>query len=120
MFITDCLAYTDISAELTQQDDSFIVTIRANKGSDISLTLNFLQARVLAEGLLTLTGQARLDEITEATSKHVVGDIKLSFSYSTDNEDMDTDSNSQTKGEKACQLQPLSAPTEMKHLFKTA
>ena len=101
MFITECLAYTDISAELTQQDGNFVVTIRA-KGSDILLTLNFLQTRVLAEGLLTLTGQARLDELAEATSKHVVGDIKLSFSCSTDNEDMDTDSNSQTKGEKAC------------------
>jgi|GEM_PF-2250376 len=116
MFITDCLAYTDISVELTQQDEIFIVSMKANKGTDISITLNYLQVKLLAEGLLAITGQAKLNELTKDTSKYATGDIKLSL-YCSTNDEIE---NSYEKGETLCQQQPLSVLTEKKHLFKTA
>lgn len=114
MFIANCLAYTDINAELSRQDESFTINVRSHQDTDISLTLNYLQVKVLAEGLLALIGQAPLGEVAENT-KHPAGNIQLTFYIAFDDEN-----DSLKEEEAACRPQPLSARTEMKPLFQTA
>ena len=46
MLITNCLAYEDIKVKLSTVNDSFNLSIDANK-VEISLTLNYLQLKTL-------------------------------------------------------------------------
>ena len=59
MLITNCLAYEDIKVKLSPVNDSFNLSIDANK-VEISLTLNYLQLKTLGDSLISMTNALTL------------------------------------------------------------
>jgi hypothetical protein len=86
MFITDCFAYTDITAELRQHKETFVLAVKSQNDIELHLTLNYLQTKVLAEGLLTMINQASLKEFLETKSSHILGDMKIKLDLLQSNE----------------------------------
>lgn len=112
MCVIECLAYADVKAEVSQQEEAFLLTLKAQGVRDILLTFNYLQVKVLAEGLLAVAGQAKVKKLDEYSSSFW-GDIRVTLDVETTQED-----NNQSKGEDLCPPNPLSAPTVPGHLSK--
>ena len=49
MFISNCFAYSDISAELRQQQECFTIALKDPGRADLHLTLSYPQAKMLAD-----------------------------------------------------------------------
>lgn len=115
MYVTDCLAYTDIIAELRQNEETFMVALKAPHNIDIHLTLNYTQVKVLAEGLLALANQAPIEGLLETPYDHILGDITVKLDLLEANE-----VDNKEGEEERCQQNSLSVQTEERSLSETA
>lgn len=79
MVMIACLAHTDICAQVSRHQDEFLVTLKTDRTSEICLTFNYLQIKVLAEGLLALAAQTKLGELATQKTKEHVGDMSITF-----------------------------------------
>lgn len=77
MFISECLAYEDITAELRQYKNNFMITLSGGNGIEISLTLNYLQMKVLSDGIRAMVTQSQLKEFQESDTSNILGDITV-------------------------------------------
>ncbi|HWR08531.1 hypothetical protein [Sporomusa sp.] len=83
MFMIECIAHTDVSAELSQQQENFLVTLKTGRAVDICLILNYLQVKVLAKGLLALIAQAKLHELSNTDTNNQLGGMDVTFAINT-------------------------------------
>ena len=79
MMMNGCFCYEDIKAELKQWKDVFAVTLRMESNIDISMTLNYTQIKVLAEGLLALASQTDSKNFINAEAKQINGSMQIKF-----------------------------------------
>ena len=129
MLITNCLAYEDIKVKLSPVNDSFNLSIDANK-IEISLTLNYLQLKTLGDSLISMANAANASELDNAIGKDFVGDIKVYYQqeleqktteFNLENITEDIAKNNENKeSEEICLQQDLSALTTKQQLSKTA
>lgn len=129
MLITNCLAYEDIKVKLSTVNDSFNLSIDANK-VEISLTLNYLQLKTLGDSLISMANAANASELDNAIGKDFVGDIKVYYQqeleqktteFNLENITEDIAKNNKNKeSEEICLQQDLSALTTKQQLSKTA
>lgn len=129
MLITNCLAYEDIKVKLSTVNDSFNLSIDANK-IEISLTLNYLQLKTLGDSLISMANAANASELDNAIGKDFVGDIKVYYQqeleqktteFNLENITEDIAKNNKNKeSEEICLQQDLSALTTKQQLSKTA
>lgn len=129
MLITNCLAYEDIKVKLSPVNDSFNLSIDANK-VEISLTLNYLQLKTLGDSLISMANAANASELDNAIGKDFVGDIKVYYQqeleqktteFNLENITEDIAKNNENKeSEEICLQQDLSALTTKQQLSKTA
>lgn len=129
MLITNCLAYEDIKVKLSPVNDSFNLSIDANK-VEISLTLNYLQLKTLGDSLISMANAANASELDNAIGKDFVGDIKVYYQqeleqktteFNLENITEDIAKNNKNKeSEEICLQQDLSALTTKQQLSKTA
>ena len=129
MLITNCLAYEDIKVKLSTVNDSFNLSIDANK-VEISLTLNYLQLKTLGDSLISMANAANASELDNAIGKDFVGDIKVYYQqeleqktteFNLENITEDIAKNNENKeSEEICLQQDLSALTTKQQLSKTA
>ena len=129
MLITNCLAYEDIKVKLSTVNDSFNLSIDANK-VEISLTLNYLQLKTLGDSLISMANAANASELDNAIGKDFVGDIKVYYQQeleqktteiNLENITEDIAKNDENKeSEEICLQQDLSALTTKQQLSKTA
>ncbi len=112
MLIMDCFSYMDITAELSQYEGVLAVKFKTETDTTINLTFNYMQTKVLADGLLAMIHRMQVKDIVEARTNHLLGDIKVEFRTQEDqiykNEG----------GNEACQLNILSAQQEVEFLSK--
>lgn len=128
MLITNCLAYEDIKVKLSTVNDSFNLSIDANK-IEISLTLNYLQLKTLGDSLISMANAANASELDNAIGKDFVGDIKVYYQQELEQkteinlENITEDiakNNKNKESEEICLQQDLSALTTKQQLSKTA
>ena len=129
MLITNCLAYEDIKVKLSTVNDSFNLSIDANK-VEISLTLNYLQLKTLGESLISMANAANASELDNAIGKDFVGDIKVYYQQELEQKTTEinlenitediTKNNKNKESEEICLQQDLSALTTKQQLSKTA
>ena len=129
MLITNCLAYEDIKVKLSTVNDSFNLSIDANK-VEISLTLNYLQLKTLGDSLISMANTANASELHNAIGKEFGGDIKVydqqeleqkTTEINLENITEDIAKNNKNKeSEEICLQQDLSALTTKQQLSKTA
>ena len=125
MLITNCLAYEDIKVKLSTVNDSFNLSIDANK-VEISLTLNYLQLKTLGESLISMANTANASELHNAIGKDFVGDIKVYYQQDTEQKTTEinleniTEDNKNKECEEICLQQDLSALIIKQQLSKTA
>ena len=129
MLITNCLAYEDIKVKLSTVNDSFNLSIDANK-IEISLTLNYLQLKTLGESLISMANTANASELDNAIGKDFVGDIKVYYQQELEQKTTEINlenitediakNNENKESEEICLQQDLSALTTKQQLSKTA
>lgn len=129
MLITNCLAYEDIKVKLSTVNDSFNLSIDANK-IEISLTLNYLQLKTLGESLISMANAANASELDNAIGKDFVGDIKVYYQQELEQKTTEINlenitediakNNENKESEEICLQQDLSALTTKQQLSKTA
>ena len=125
MLITNCLAYEDIKVKLSTVNDSFNLSIDANK-VEISLTLNYLQLKTLGDSLISMANAANASELDNAIGKDFVGDIKVYYQQELEQKTTEinleniTKNNKNKESEEICLQQDLSALTTKQQLSKTA
>ena len=129
MLITNCLAYEDIKVKLSTVNDSFNLSIDANK-VEISLTLNYLQLKTLGESLISMANAANASELDNAIGKDFVGDIKVYYQQELEQKTTEINlenitediakNNKNKESEEICLQQDLSALTTKQQLSKTA
>lgn len=129
MLITNCLAYEDIKVKLSPVNDSFNLSIDANK-VEISLTLNYLQLKTLGESLISMANTANASELDNAIGKDFVGDIKVYYQQELEQKTTEINlenitediakNNKNKESEEICLQQDLSALTTKQQLSKTA
>lgn len=79
MLIMDSFAHTDITTEIYQYKESFVVKFKTEDFNDIRLTLNHTQIKVLADGLMAMANQAEIKELLENKSVRDLGNMKIKF-----------------------------------------
>ena len=114
MFTTNCLAYSNLTAELRQQQECFGVTLRDPDHTEMHVTLSYTQTKTLTEGLLAMLSQVSLKDVAEKDCGHIVGDMTVTFVLPQEK------ANQQEGGEEPCRQNILSARTEAAFLFKSA
>ena len=129
MLITNCLAYEDIKVKLSTVNDSFNLSIDANK-IEISLTLNYLQLKTLGDSLISMANAANASELDNAIGKDFVGDIKVYYQQELEQKTTEINlenitediakNNENKESEEICLQQDLSALTTKQQLSKTA
>ena len=129
MLITNCLAYEDIKVKLSPVNDSFNLSIDANK-VEISLTLNYLQLKTLGDSLISMANAANASELDNAIGKDFVGDIKVYYQQELEQKTTEINlenitediakNNINKECEEICLQQDLSALTTKQQLSKTA
>lgn len=129
MLITNCLAYEDIKVKLSPVNDSFNLSIDANK-VEISLTLNYLQLKTLGDSLISMANTANASELDNAIGKDFVGDIKVYYQQELEQKTTEINlenitediakNNENKESEEICLQQDLSALTTKQQLSKTA
>ena len=129
MLITNCLAYEDIKVKLSTVNDSFNLSIDANK-VEISLTLNYLQLKTLGDSLISMANAAKASELDNAIGKDFVGDIKVYYQQELEQKTTEINlenitediakNNKNKESEEICLQQDLSALTTKQQLSKTA
>ena len=125
MLITNWLAYEDIKVKLSPVNDSFNLSIDANK-VEISLTLNYLQLKTLGDSLISMANTANASELHNAIGKDFVGDIKVYDQQELEQKTTEfnleniTKNNKNKESEEICLQQDLSALTTKQQLSKTA
>ena len=129
MLITNCLAYEDIKVKLSPVNDSFNLSIDANK-VEISLTLNYLQLKTLGDSLISMANAAKASELDNAIGKDFVGDIKVYYQQELEQKTTEINlenitediakNNKNKESEEICLQQDLSALTTKQQLSKTA
>ena len=129
MLITNCIAYEDIQLQLSTVNDSFNLSIDANK-VEISLTLNYLQLKTLGDSLISMANAANASELHNAIGKDFVGDIKVYYQQELEQKTTEinlenitediTKNNENKESEEICLQQDLSALTTKQQLSKTA
>ncbi len=129
MLITNCLAYEDIKVKLSTVNDSFNLSIDANK-IEISLTLNYLQLKTLGDSLISMANAANASELDNAIGKDFVGDIKVYYQQELEQKTTEINlenitediakNNKNKESEEICLQQDLSALTTKQQLSKTA
>ena len=129
MLITNWLAYEDIKVKLSPVNDSFNLSIDANK-VEISLTLNYLQLKTLGDSLISMANAANASELDNAIGKDFVGDIKVYYQQELEQKTTEINlenitediakNNENKESEEICLQQDLSALTTKQQLSKTA
>lgn len=74
MYMNGCLAYQNIKAEIKSIQDTINIAITTELNVHISITLSYLQAKVLAESLVNFTDQI---ELKCFINSNLTGDIKM-------------------------------------------
>ncbi len=77
MYISGCLAYQHIEAEIRLIKGNINVGLKTESDNHISLILSYLQVKVLAEGLMNFTDNMKLECFVDS---NLVGDIKVNMS----------------------------------------
>lgn len=104
MFISACLAYSDINAELSQRNETFSIALKMPENGDIHLTISYSQAKILADALAAIIHQAPAKELLECGN--ILGGMSAIFC--SPYHEIDSE-----KGEKpSCQQPGLSVQTE--------
>lgn len=114
MFISTCLAFTEIDAELNQCNETFIIALKAQGDGDIHLTVSYSQAKLLAEGLTTLINQAPVNELVETKYGNILGGMRVKVSLA------NNIINAEKGEEKLCQQPDLFAQMEAVSLSEIA
>jgi len=97
----------DITAELSQYEETFAVKFKSKNDATISLSFNYIQAKVLVDGLLAMVHKVQVKEVLQVRSNHLLGDIKVEFNVPHENA-----SNKNQGVEEKCQQNILLAQTE--------
>lgn len=79
MFVSNCFAFTDISVDLRQNRDTFVLALKDKTDHAIHLTLSYLQVRLLAEGMFTMLGKAQVKELMESEDGHLAGSMSVNI-----------------------------------------
>ena len=82
MVISTCLAYSDIQVEISQLQETFMLAVRSEDNSYIQLTLNYTQAKLLAEGLSGFLCQAPVQPLLAIKGGTLLGDAKIQVEFS--------------------------------------
>ena len=77
MCIVECLAYADLEIKITQQKQLLLLEITGDTVANIHLTVNYLQAKVIAESLLATAGQIQLKEFLGSDTGYLFGHIQV-------------------------------------------
>lgn len=115
MLITDCFAYEDVTAELYQEKDTFAVALKTQNQIDISLTLNYMQVKILVDGLLAIVNQASVKDFLATKSDFIMGDMIIKMDVKGVNE-----VDNKEGVEDTCRQNILSVQTEEISLSKSA
>lgn len=108
MYISGCLAYENIEAEIRSIEETVNIGIEMGSNTHINLTLSYLQAKVLAEGIMNFTANIKLEYVKDS---NLTGDIKVRMPIEQAiNEDMKK--STEQGEEEQCQQNILNAPTE--------
>ena len=108
MYMNGCLAYQNIKAEIKSIQDTINIGITTESNTHISITLSYLQAKVLAESLVNFTDQI---ELKCFINSNLTGDIKMIIPLDTSMNEMMTKSIEQGD-EGQCQQNISDVPTE--------
>lgn len=76
MYMSACLMYEDIDAQLLQEKDS-IHLILYSRGHDIALSFSYPQVKALADGCATLLANLKVCDLAESSGKNLKGELKL-------------------------------------------
>ncbi|MEN6565531.1 MAG: hypothetical protein ABFC57_04460 [Veillonellales bacterium] len=114
MYLSHCFAYTHITAEIRQQQDCVVMELKDENRTDLQVTLSYLQAKTLAEGLSAVTNQASLTEVLATKCGFILGDMTVHFVLPIEKE------NQQEGEEQKCRQNILPAPTAELSLSKSA
>lgn len=103
MLISTCLAYDDVQLEMSQLQAVYLLTIRDTKNYTVSFTLNYTQAKLLAEGIGNFIGQPSVQSLLDTQAGELLGGATFQYKISEDIQP-------EQKGEdETCQLPNLSA-----------
>jgi hypothetical protein len=106
MFISECLAYENIEAEIESAKETVHIGLKMESHVHISFSLSYLQAKVLGEELLNCTASMKLEDLAKI---NLTGDMNVNRPLEQvviDNKE------SIGQGEEICQQNTLQAPTE--------
>ncbi len=88
MWIVDCLENKAVQAEIRLRNQTLVINLQMDLGKKISLTLSYIQAKVLAENILAAAQQMQITldvkedavhgsiEITHKTQKNEGGETQ--------------------------------------------
>ncbi len=107
---TECLAYTDITVEVSQQQDAFLLSLQADDTVSIRLILNYLQVKTLADALLALACRGKLQDFLDTKYDFLFGDIRVKLDIG--------EEEAGGEGEKACRPNTSSARMVLRYLLK--
>ncbi len=112
MCIVECLAYADLEIKITQQKQLLLLEIKGDTVANIHLTLNYLQAKGIAERLLATAGQIQLKEFQGSNTGYLFGHLQVAAKCEPEKEEKTT-----TKEMEKCLPSSLFAP--MKNKFQS-
>lgn len=113
MFVTECLAYANLEANIIQQKQTLLLEIKDDNAADIRLVFNYLQTKVLAESLLAAAGQIQLKEFLGSDTGYLFGHLQVTVQSERDRQEK-----SDAKEVEVCPPSSLSAPTAARLLSK--
>lgn len=87
MLINDCLAFTDITAELYQGKGTFILTIKTPDKHSFSLVFNYVQTKALSDGLMTIINRGSLKGLLESKFNDILGDVEVKMDVLQENDE---------------------------------
>ncbi|CQR69967.1 hypothetical protein SOV_52430 [Sporomusa ovata DSM 2662] len=73
MFISTCIAYNDVEMELGRLEEVYVLTIRDTEDNAVSVTLNYTQAKLLAEGVSQFLSQTPIHLLLNAQNGALLG-----------------------------------------------
>ncbi|MBP2643483.1 MAG: hypothetical protein H6Q67_1370 [Firmicutes bacterium] len=115
MLVSTCLAFSDVSAELWQYKDTFMLALSAQEEEHVHLILSYAQVKALAKAFRLLHEKALLQPLLETKHGNIFGDMTVKVVLPQEQE-----SNTKKEEESICPPPNLSARTEAEPLSETA
>lgn len=73
MFISTCLAYSDVQFEINQLKGVYVLTVRSVEDQTVSFTLNYTQAKLLTEGVSQFLSRTPIHSLLDAQNGALLG-----------------------------------------------